>query len=237
VRSAAIVTLAVMLATITIATAGCSGPARAVVAPPVSTSSLVTPTVPTTSPAAPSTTSRSTPSASTTRVAPAPAPPAPAPVLLRVTHLARSSPVRLQIAAIGVDSALMSLGLRADGSLQVPPGGFPAGWYTGGPTPGERGPAVIAGHIDWNGPGVFYRLQDVKPGDRVMVTRADGSKPVFRVTQVARYLKDQFPTKLVYGNIGHAGLRLITCGGTFNTQTGHYEENLVVYADLVGTAS
>jgi hypothetical protein len=239
VRSAALVAVALMLAMIAIAIAGCSGQARAVVAPPVSTSNLVTATVPTTSPAAPltSTTSRSTPSASTTRVAQAPALPAPAAVLLPVTHLARSSPVRLQITAIGVDSALMSLGLRADGSLQVPPGGFPAGWYTGGPTPGERGPAVIAGHIDWNGPGVFYRLQEVKPGDRVMVTRADGSKPVFRVTQVARYLKDQFPTKLVYGNIGHAGLRLITCGGTFNTQTGHYEENLVVYADLVGAAS
>jgi sortase (surface protein transpeptidase) len=130
----------------------------------------------------------------------------------------------------------MNLGLRADGSMQVPPGGFPAGWYTGGPTPGERGPAVIAGHVDWNGPGVFYRLQDLRPGNQVMVTRADGSKPVFRITQVGQYLKDQFPTKLVYGNIDHPGLRLITCGGTFNTQTGHYEENLVVFANLVGIA-
>jgi hypothetical protein len=228
------VTVPALLATITIAIAGCSGQARAVVAPTVSTSNLVSPSVPTTTPAAPlvPTTTRATPSASTTSRAA----PAPAPILLPVAPLARSAPVRLQIAAIGVDSALMSLGLRSDGSLQVPPDGFPAGWYTGGPTPGERGPAVIAGHIDWNGPGVFYRLQDVKPGDQVMVTRADGRRPVFRVTQVAHYLKEQFPTGLVYGNIGYAGLRLITCGGTFNTQTGHYEENLVVYADLVGTA-
>jgi sortase (surface protein transpeptidase) len=157
------------------------------------------------------------------------------PPLVLVDHLARSSPVRLQIAAIGVDSALMGLGLRSDGSLQVPAGGFPAGWYTGGPTPGERGPAVIAGHVDMNGPGVFYRLQDLRPGDWVMVTRQDGSKPVFRVTQFSRYLKNQFPTALVYGNIDHPGLRLITCGGTFNVQTGHYEENLVIFADLIGT--
>jgi len=197
------------------------------VAPSISTPVPVTPSASTTAGVAPST--LTSPVASS----PKPSPPL---KIDWVAALSRSSPVRLQIAAIGVDSALMSLGLRADGSMQVPPGGFPAGWYTGGPTPGERGPAVIAGHVDWNGPGVFSRLQDLRPGDQVMVTRADGSRPVFRVTQVSRYLKDQFPNKLVYGNLDHPGLRLITCGGTFNAQTGHYEENLVVFADLVGTA-
>jgi hypothetical protein len=146
--------------------------------------------------------------------------------------LSRSKPVRLQISTIGVDTTLMDLGLGSDGTMNVPPGGFPAGWYTGGPTPGEMGPAVIAGHIDMKGPGVFYKLSSVKQGDQVAVTRADGSKPVFRVTLVKQYLKDNFPTKLVYGNLDHAGLRLITCGGTFNSKTGHYEDNLVVFADL-----
>jgi len=148
-------------------------------------------------------------------------------------HLGRSAPTRLQIPSVGVDSALMRLGLRADGSMQVPATGFPAGWYTGGPTPGELGPAVIAGHVDMRGPGVFFRLHDVSPGDQVTLTRADGSKPVFRVTRVAQFPKDQFPTQLVYGNIDHAGLRLITCGGSFNAASGHYEDNLVVFADLV----
>ena len=130
----------------------------------------------------------------------------------------------------------MRLGLGADGTLEVPKRGFPAGWYTGGPTPGEMGPAVIAGHVDMNGPGVFYRLHQMKPGDQVTITRADGSKPVFRVKQVTQYLKDSFPTKLVYGNLDHAGLRLITCGGTFNSRTGHYEDDLVVFADLITPA-
>ena len=147
--------------------------------------------------------------------------------------LARSTPVRLRIAAIGVDSGLMKLGLRADGSLEVPPSGFPAGWYTGGPTPGELGPAVIAGHIDWKGPGVFYNLRSLKPGDQIVVTRVDGNKPTFRITKVAVYPTDQFPTELVYGNLDHAGLRLITCGGPFNSRSGHYEDNIVVFADLV----
>ncbi len=130
----------------------------------------------------------------------------------------------------------MALGLRADGSMQVPPGGFPAGWYTGGPTPGELGPAIIAGHVDWNGPGVFFRLHNLKNGDEVSITRADGSKPVFRVTRVAQFRKDRFPTKLVYGNIDHAGLRVITCGGSFNSQSGGYEDNIVAFADLVAPA-
>jgi len=148
-------------------------------------------------------------------------------------NLPRSVPVRLQIAAIGVDSRLMDLGLKADGTMQVPPSGFPAGWYTGMPTPGQVGPAIIVGHVDWKGPGVFYNLHKLKPGELVAVTRTDGSKPVFRVTRVQQFPKDQFPTKAVYGPLDHAGLRLITCGGTFNSQTGHYEDNIVAFADLV----
>ena len=176
--------------------------------------------------------------AATSRTAPAPAPaqaPATTSVATAVTSstLPRSTPVRLQIASIGVDSTLMSLGLRSDGSLQVPAGGFPAGWYTGGPTPGQLGPAVIAGHVDMKGPGVFFRLHDIAAGDQIVVTRADGRTPVFRVTQIRQYRKDQFPSELVYGNIGHAGLRLITCAGTFDSASGHYEDNLVVFADLV----
>ena len=158
------------------------------------------------------------------------------PPVVEAEHLARSVPVRLQIAAIGVDSTLMDLGLKDDGTMEVPPRGFPAGWYTGAPTPGELGPAVIAGHVDWKGPGVFYNLYKLKTGDQVTVTRKDGSRPVFRVTRVEQFPKDQFPTKAVYGNIDHAGLRLITCGGSFNRRSGHYEDNIVAFADLVTPA-
>ncbi len=147
--------------------------------------------------------------------------------------LARSVPVRVRIASIGLDTALMDLGLQKDGSLEVPPTGFPAGWYVGGPTPGELGPAVIAGHVDWQGPAVFHRLHDARPGDLVTVTRADGSTPTFRITRLSQFPKDAFPSDLVYGNLDHPALRLITCGGVLNTTTGHYEDNIVVFADLV----
>lgn len=145
-----------------------------------------------------------------------------------------AAPVRLQIPSIGVESKLMDLGLQADGSLEVPPNGFPAGWYTGAPTPGEPGPAIIAGHVDWGGQaGVFFDLRDLVSGDAIAITREDGSTADFRVVRVERYAKDEFPTQAVYGDLDHAGLRLITCGGDFDQRMRSYNDNLVVYAELV----
>lgn len=147
--------------------------------------------------------------------------------------LEASAPVRLTIAAIGVDTELMDLGLMPDGTLEVPPDGTLAGWYTGAPTPGERGPAVIAGHVDWIGPAVFHDLSLMVPGDTIDVTRADGSVAAFVVTEVGQYAKSAFPTEAVYGSVEVAALRLITCGGVFDDAIGHYDDNVVVYAELV----
>jgi sortase (surface protein transpeptidase) len=144
-----------------------------------------------------------------------------------------SAPVRVVIPSIGVDTALMDLGLMPDGTLEVPPDGTLAGWYTGAPTPGERGPAIIAGHVDWHGPAVFHHLALMVPGDTIDVTRADGTIAVFAVSEVAQYPKAAFPTEAVYGDVDVAAIRLITCGGVFNRSTGHYDDNIVVYAELV----
>ena len=147
---------------------------------------------------------------------------------------ASSRPIRVRIPAIGVDSPLIDLGLQANGTLQVPATGFPAGWFTGGPAPGELGPAVLAGHVDWGGsPGVFYRLRDVAAGNDITVARQDGSTVTFRVSRVAKYAKNAFPTSAVYGNLDHAGLRVITCGGAFDHHARSYVDNIVVFADLV----
>ena len=120
--------------------------------------------------------------------------------------------------------------------MQVPPGPFPAGWYRGSPTPGELGPAVIVGHVNWNErAGVFADLARLTSGDEVVVRRADGGAAVFRVTRTRRFSKDAFPTAKVYGDIDHAGLRLITCGG-HDRLTGRYDDNVVVFARLAGTS-
>ena len=157
----------------------------------------------------------------------APAPPsAPEP-------MSRSVPVRLTIPAIHVDSGLMPLGLQDDGALQVPPAAFPAGWYTGAPTPGELGPAILVGHVHYvDQAGVFADLRRLVPGDDIMVRRKDRSTGVFRVTRVEHVDKDYFPTAAVYGDIQHAGLRLITCGG-HDLLTGRYDDNVIAFARLV----
>ena len=142
-----------------------------------------------------------------------------------------AAPVSLTIPVIGVDTKLITLGLNPNGTLQVPSTTAVAGWYTGGPRPGAIGSAIIVGHVDnYRGPGVFFRLRTLKRGDKVYVRRADGTLAVFRVTLVQEYPKDHFPTESVYGPTPDAELRLITCGGTFDSTTGHYLSNYIVYA-------
>jgi sortase (surface protein transpeptidase) len=142
-----------------------------------------------------------------------------------------AAPVSLTIPLIGVSTKLITLGLTSDGSLQVPATTSVAGWYTGSPRPGAIGSAIIVGHIDSvSAPGVFYRLSELRKGDQVYVMRADGTLVKFLVTAVQQYLKDQFPTRAVYGPTPDAELRLITCGGAFDYATRHYLSNIVVYA-------
>ena len=153
--------------------------------------------------------------------------------------LARSVPVRLEIRQLDISSDLLQLGLNADQSIEVPPLGkdSPAGWYKYSPTPGQLGPSVLLGHVDSAeyGPGVFFRLGALRPGNTVSVTRSDRTTAVFRVDRVVSYPKDQFPTLEVYGNTDSAQLRLITCGGRFDPQSHHYESNIVAFATLVSS--
>jgi sortase (surface protein transpeptidase) len=158
------------------------------------------------------------------------------PTELDTKTLTRSRPVRLEIPSIGVDSStIVELGKQDDGSLEVPVDYAQPGWFTGGPAPGQFGPAVIAGHVDSkSGPAVFYRLGDLRPGETISVTREDGTQADFHVDRVERYPKDDFPTVEVYGDTTQrAELRLITCGGDFDPRTGHYVDNVVAYAHLL----
>ena len=147
------------------------------------------------------------------------------------------APIALEIPAIGVRTKVISLGLRRDGTIEVPPLGraAPAGWYRNGPFPGQVGRAVVLGHVDSarDGPAVFYRLRDLTRGARVQVHRADGSTAIFAVTRTDWYGRDAFPAPAVYGPADRPELRLVTCGGTFDRIRHSYRENLVVSADLL----
>jgi sortase (surface protein transpeptidase) len=150
--------------------------------------------------------------------------------------LAASAPVTLEIPSIGVRTDLLSLGLRENQSLEVPPDGpgAPASWYDRSPTPGERGPAVMLGHVNATdgGKGVFADLRSLTSGDRMNVLREDGTTAVFEFQRGEAYQKDEFPTLTVYGNTPGSELRLITCDG-YNPETGAFDDNYVVYATLV----
>jgi sortase (surface protein transpeptidase) len=160
-----------------------------------------------------------------------PAPTGPIAAVAQQRSAQASLPVTLTIPSIGVQTSLIRLGLTASGTLQVPQSTAVAGWYTGSPRPGAVGSAVIAGHIDSRtGPGIFFRLSSLRPGDRVYVRRADGTLAVFRVTVVREFPKDGFPTSAVYGPTPDPEVRLITCGGIFDTQDRSYLSNTVVYA-------
>ncbi len=143
-------------------------------------------------------------------------------------------PYWLLIPAIGVSSNLVRLGLTAQDTLQVPPSAAVAGWYAGSPRPGQVGSSIIAGHIDSRvGPGVFYRLGQLRRGEYVYIIRANHTVAVFEVTSLRTYAKSSFPAKAVYGPVPDAELRLITCGGTFDVATSSYLSNVVVYATLI----
>ncbi|UBU10683.1 class F sortase [Nonomuraea gerenzanensis] len=144
-------------------------------------------------------------------------------------------PTAVYIPSIGVAAPLMELGLDAEGAIQNPPFDPPnlAGWYRYGPVPGQRGAAVITGHLDTRtGPAVFARLKDVRRGAQIQVLRADRSVAVFVVDKVEHTPKRGFPAKKVYGKLRYPGLRLVTCGGAFDQRAHSYEENTIVYAHL-----
>ena len=149
-------------------------------------------------------------------------------------RLPLSAPVRLEIPAIGVSSPLIRLGLNPDGTMQVPGDFQVAGWFTGGPQPGQLGPAVIAGHVDSRtGPAVFSRLRDLHPGDQIRVVRADHRVVRFRVESLASFPKQALPDDAVFAATTTPALRLITCAGRFDWSKHSYRDNLVVSATRV----
>ncbi|MFF4113064.1 class F sortase [Streptomyces sp. NPDC001714] len=153
------------------------------------------------------------------------------------TALGRSTPVRLRIPAIGVDTPLLRLGLAADGTVQVPPvtAHDRAGWYRYSPTPGQTGPSVILGHVTVGayGDGVFRRLAELRRGEQAVARLENGRSAVFTVDEVRTVAKAAFPTQDVYGDVDRPALRLITCGGPRGGDG--YLDNVIVFASLTGT--
>ncbi|MET8544442.1 class F sortase [Kitasatospora sp. NPDC004799] len=153
----------------------------------------------------------------------------------RTPVLKRAKPTRLRIPQIAVDAPFTELALNPAGQLDAPPPDEKnlVGWYRDGVSPGERGSAVLAGHVDTSkGPAVFLLLSFLLPGNKIEVSRADGTVAVFSVDSVETFAKDAFPDAKVYGRTPDAQLRLITCGGTYDKKRRDYLDNVVVFAHL-----
>ncbi len=145
-----------------------------------------------------------------------------------------AEPAAVAVPAIGVRSDLLRLGLTPDGAAEVPADFARAGWFREGGRPGGRGPTVLLGHVDSrDGPGVFYRLRDLRPGDAVEVTTADGALARYAVERTEQVPKDAFPTFAVFGATPDDVLRLVTCAGEFDRGERSYTDNLVVHARRV----
>jgi sortase (surface protein transpeptidase) len=142
------------------------------------------------------------------------------------------APVAVAVPSIGVRSSLLGLGVAADGTAEVPADFDRVGWFEGGGRPGSRGPTVLLGHVDSTaGPGAFYDLRELAPGDVVEVTVADGSTARYAVTGTEQVPKDEFPTAAVFGATAADVLRLVTCAGDFDRGARSYVDNLVVTAE------
>ncbi|WEV24642.1 class F sortase [Streptomyces sp. 71268] len=148
--------------------------------------------------------------------------------------ISRARPSTVTIPALRLDAPVVGLGLDRHGRLTTPAVDAPrvAGWYERGPSPGERGTAIIVGHRDTRrGPAVFLELPTLRRGDLIEVARHDGRTAVFTVDAVRAYPRSDFPDHAVYGDAGRPELRLLTCGGPFEPGRG-YRSNVVVFAHL-----
>lgn len=146
-------------------------------------------------------------------------------------------PVRLIISAIGINALIESVGVRSDGDLATPTR-HPwddVGWYSLGPHPGERGSAVIDGHLDRPGgyPAIFWHLRDIRVGNDIQVINSAGQTLHFRVSRIAYYAPDQAPLQDIFGNLGGTYLNLITCAGDWIPDQHQTTLRLVVYAIFV----
>jgi sortase (surface protein transpeptidase) len=152
----------------------------------------------------------------------------------QMVGLSKSTPTVLEIPVLSLTSEIINLGLDDKGGLETPPlFSNLVGWYDQSPTPGELGPSIIVGHVDtYKGPSIFWDLVKLDVGDEIKTRRQDGTVVYFKVTEVTQFEQSNFPSGKVYSNLDYAGLRLITCGGNFNHQTGKYNKNTVVFAEI-----
>ena len=143
-------------------------------------------------------------------------------------------PSTIKIPKFNVNAPVEQVGLDGKRNMDVPKNADDAGWYKLGPRPGEKGNAVLDGHLDkvTGAPAIFWNVAKLVPGDKILITDENGKLYTFSVTSVAKYPYDNFPIQEVFGPTDKYMLNLISCNGVWNTQTHNYSHRTVVYAEL-----
>lgn len=159
--------------------------------------------------------------------------PATAPQIAAIDDYA-ADPIKIRIPDIELAADIHALEVGQNQTLNPPTSYAHTGWWRDGPEPGEKGPAVVAGHVDsYEGPAVFYRLRELNPGGEILIDRTDGTTVVFQIDRVEQHGKSNFPTQAVYKQTPDSQLRLVTCGGEFDEGAGSYRDNLIVYSHRI----
>jgi LPXTG-site transpeptidase (sortase) family protein len=151
-----------------------------------------------------------------------------------VTTSSVPDPSLLTIPSLNLNAPFEPLGLNSNHTIEVPKNNMGVGWFVYGAKPGQIGAAVVVGHLDsvW-GSAIFANLSKVKPGDKIIITRADGSIVTYRVDSLSKFSQNNFPTHAVYDSVSYSAIRLITCSGTWDKKAGHYSDNLVVFGTQI----
>ncbi len=145
-----------------------------------------------------------------------------------------AAPTRVRIGSIGVDARITPVGVTGD-TTQVPQDVDRVGWFRYAGRPGAPGSTLLLAHVSsgTQGSGAFFHLRELQVDQSIELTMADGTTTAYRVIARRMYPKAELPDR-IYDRTGPSFLTLVTCGGAFSSETGRFEENVVVYALPVG---
>ncbi|UTE78841.1 class F sortase [Rossellomorea sp. KS-H15a] len=143
-------------------------------------------------------------------------------------------PSVLSIPKLGLEAPIKEFGLDKNGNMELPKNGKDVAWFEPGFQPGEKGNAVLAGHVDdEKKTAVFFELKTLEPGDKIHLQGESGETLTFVVKEKVAYDKDDAPLRKIFGPSEKRMLNLITCTGYFDHDIHNYVERLVVYTELV----
>lgn len=148
---------------------------------------------------------------------------------------AAEDPKYIAISSIDAEGYVQSVGVDQHREIATPNNIHMAGWFVESVRPGQKGLAIIDGHLNGRlNDGIFRRLGSVKPGAKIVITFGSGEKKTFRVKTVSTVpAKDAAAVLFSQDPKVTSQLNLITCTGTFDWESRKYADRVIVTAELI----